>query len=149
MNSGKRYQDNNRQFWRKKRKKSVLPGTSTIQIFISVYVIFFRGLLWNFIRNLSFVGGTINRVLVSKKLLEIHFNWSDNVWLVPSPKASFFPTAYVFRVTWSTRSFGRPFVSHTSAKFIDREGLERRRTGTGQKWRHFGTVGPSNLGLVY
>ena len=47
-----------------------------------------------------------------------------------SPKTSFFPTAYVFRVTWSERCFGQPFDSHTSTKCIDREGLGRRLTGT-------------------
>ena len=47
-----------------------------------------------------------------------------------SPKTSFFPTAYVFRVTWSERGFGGPFVSHMSTKCIDWEGQGRRLTGT-------------------
>ena len=36
--------------------------------------------------------------------------------------------ADAFRVTWSERV--RPFVSDTSPKCVDREGLGRRRTGT-------------------
>ena len=74
----------------------------------------------------SFVGGTINRVFVSNKLLEIHFIGSDNVWLAARPH---FPARPVFRVSWSERGFGRTFVSDTSTKCIDREDLGRRRQG--------------------
>ena len=41
--------------------------------------------------------------------------------------------AYAFRVTWSKRVFEvQPFVSDTSPKCIDREGLGRHRTGLGK-----------------
>ena len=41
--------------------------------------------------------------------------------------------AYAFRVTWSKRvSEVQPFVSVTSPKCIDREGLGRHRTGLGK-----------------
>ena len=54
--------------------------------------------------------------------------------MLPSPQASLFCAAKAFWVTWSDRKFvprvPRPFVSDTSLKRIDREGLGKRRTGT-------------------
>ena len=54
--------------------------------------------------------------------------------LVPRPH--YYSPSDAFRVTWSEKVFdgvSRPFVSDTSSKCIDREGLERRRIGTRQR----------------
>ena len=47
---------------------------------------------------------------------------------VPRPQTSLLRTADAFRVTWSERFF------ETSAKCINREGLERRRQGLGKAY---------------
>ena len=68
---------------------------------------------------------------------------------LPSPQASFFLAAKVFRVTWSMRkceAVSRPFASDTSPKRADQEGLGKRRTRTrqrltGDKHKHSGTEG--------
>ena len=58
---------------------------------------------------------------------------------LPRPYASLFRAAKAFRVTWPKRrceAVSRPFASDTSTKWIDREGLGKRCTGTRQDKKH-------------
>ena len=51
---------------------------------------------------------------------------------VRNARTSLLRAAYAFQVTWSERGFSWPFVTDTSPKCIDREGLGRRHTRSRQ-----------------
>ena len=64
---------------------------------------------------------------------------------LPSPKASLSGPAKAFRVTWSKRKcVSCPFAPDTSPKWIDREGLGKRRTGTSSMPIYGGTSKSDN-----
>ena len=67
-------------------------------------------------------------------ILALKFNWRLRlldvlIQTLPSPWALLLRAADAVRITWSERVVE---VSDTSPKCIDREGLGRRHTGTGQ-----------------